>query len=333
MAIDVLPYGHPLRVGLIGSYGNRWANHAMARADALLVLGSRLDIRQTGADTAAFRAGRTIVHVDCEAGEMNNRVSGCTAITSEIQPFLSAALRLASASPHIASEGWSREIESLRVQWPDTEESKPAGGINPNEFFHELSHVARSAAAYVSDVGQHQMWAAQSLELQPEQRFLTSGGMGAMGFGLPAAIGASFAVPGQPVVVIAGDGGFQLNIQELQTVRRNELPLKIVILNNGCHGMVRQFQQSYFEERYQSTLWGYSAPDFERVAAAYDIPAVSIERPDQLDGALSWLFDGSQPALLQVMIDTYANAYPKLAFGRPMTEMEPLARPMDMEGT
>jgi acetolactate synthase-1/2/3 large subunit len=334
MAVDVLPYTHPLRVGLIGSYGNRWANHAIARSDVLLVLGSRLDIRQTGADTNAFRAGRTIIHVDCEAGEMNNRVTGCTAIDSELGPFLRAAAIMVSSSRITAPEAWLREIASLRAKWPDTAESLPLKGINPNAFFHELSHAARSAAAYVCDVGQHQMWAAQSLELEPEQRFLTSGGMGAMGFGLPAAIGASFAVPGQPVVLVAGDGGFQLNIQELQTVRRNDLPLKIVLLNNGCHGMVRQFQQSYFGERYQSTLWGYSAPDFERVAAAYDITGATIEREEQVGGALSWLFASPDaPALLQVMIDPYTNAYPKLAFGRPITEMEPLARPMDMEGT
>lgn len=154
-----------------------------------------------------------------------------------------------------------------------------------------------------------------------------------MGFGLPAAIGACFAVPGQPVVLIAGDGGFQLNIQELETVRRNGLPLKMILLNNGCHGMVRQFQQSYFHERYQSTLWGYTAPDFERVAGAYEIPAKTIDRDGDIDAALSWVNGSDGPALLQVMIDTYTNAYPKLAFGRPITEMEPQATPLEMEGT
>lgn len=334
MAVDALPYAHPLRVGLIGSYGNRWANLAIARSDVLLVLGSRLDVRQTGADTAGFRAGRRIYHVDCEPGEINNRVTGCVAIESELQPFLQAAARLAGTRRVVAPQAWRTEIASLREQWPDTNESPDLKGINPNAFFHELSGAGRAAAAYVSDVGQHQMWSAQSLELEAGQRFLTSGGMGAMGFGLPAAIGASFAVPGRPVVLIAGDGGFQLNIQELETVRRNGLPLKMILLNNGCHGMVRQFQQSYFHERYQSTLWGYSAPDFVRVAAAYDIPAQTIERQDEIGSALSWLLTrNGGPALLQVMIDTYTNAYPKLAFGRPITEMEPLAAPVDMEGT
>jgi acetolactate synthase-1/2/3 large subunit len=162
--------------------------------------------------------------------------------------------------------------------------------------------------------------------------------MGAMGFALPAALGAAAALEGRPLVVVAGDGGFQLNIQELQTVVRNELPLKLVILDNGCHGMVRQFQQSYFDERYQSTLWGYSAPDFARVAEAFGIESLAVDDPDDVEPALASLWrDAHRPTLLHVKIDTFANAYPKIAFGRPLTEMEPLAKPVEMtiemEGT
>ena len=125
---------------------------------------------------------------------------------------------------------------------------------------HRLSASSHPPVTYVVDVGQHQMWAAQSIDIAGDERFLTSGGMGSMGFALPAAIGAAFSTR-QPVVVIAGDGGFQCNIQELQTVVRNRLPIKMIVINNTCHGMVRQFQESYFDARYQSTLWGYSAPD------------------------------------------------------------------------
>ena len=178
------------------------------------------------------------------------------------------------------------------------------------------------------------MWAAQSLDIGPDQRFLTSGGMGAMGFALPAAVGAALACPDQAIVMIAGDGSFQLNIQELQTVVRNKLPLKMVILDNGCHGMVRQFQQSYFDERYQSTYWGYSAPDFARVAAAYGIEGRTVEDPADVEDALRWLWrDPHAPALLQTRIAPFANVYPKIAFGRPITEMEPFAKPIAMEGT
>ena len=177
------------------------------------------------------------------------------------------------------------------------------------------------------------MWAAQSLRLGPEQRFLTSGGMGAMGSGLPLAVGACLA-SADPVVLVAGDGGFQLNLQELQTVVRNGLPLKMVILNNRSHGMVRQFQESYFEGRYQSTCWGYSAPDFVAVAAAYGIDAGRAQADEELDEAIAemWLDPGA-PYLLEVAIDTAANAYPKIAFGHPISEMEPFVAPKAMEST
>lgn len=329
MAVDALPSTEPLRVGMIGSYGNRWANLAVGRADFLLVLGSRLDVRQTGSKTDAFKGDRVVFHVDCENGEINNRVRGCTAIVSELKAFLAAALSRLNGPgrrPSPDRAAWLAEIDGLRRAWPDTGELSGTAGINPNMLLHQLSAVSAAAAAYVVDVGQHQMWAAQSLDLGPAQRFLASGGMGSMGFALPAAIGASFAAPLQPIVMIAGDGGFQANIQELQTVAHHRLPLKMVILNNGCHGMVRQFQESYFEGRYQSTLWGYSAPDFAAVTGAYGIPARTVSAVADTDDALAWLWrDPSEPALLQVMIDTYANAYPKIAFGSPMTEMEPFA--------
>ncbi|HKO95964.1 MAG TPA: thiamine pyrophosphate-binding protein [Pyrinomonadaceae bacterium] len=325
MAVDALPFDDPLRVGMIGSYGNRWANLAIGRSDFLLVLGSRLDVRQTGSQTEMFKGERTIFHVDCEGVEINNRIKNCFAIVSDLKEFLSTALgTLKGRDLHARSE-WLEEIESLRSAWPDTSELSKSRGINPNALMHRLSVVANGAAAYVVDVGQHQMWAAQSLELGPTQRFLTSGGMGSMGFALPAAIGACFAAPAQPIMLIAGDGGFQANIQELQTVVHHRLPIKMMILNNGCHGMVRQFQESYFEGRYPATLDGYSAPDFSKLAEAYGIPARTIADETETGEALSWLWsDPNTPALLQVMIDTYANAYPKIAFGSPITEMEPL---------
>jgi len=334
MAVDVLPYTHPLRVGMIGSYGNRWANIAIGRSDFLLVLGSRLDIRQTGSDTKAFKGSRSIYHVDCEAGEINNRVAGCRPILADLRSFLAEAVQMSADLTFRDRPNWLAEIAELKRAWPDTGESQGLSGINPNEFMHQLAVTSRSAAAFVVDVGNHQMWAGQSLELGPGQRFLTSGGMGAMGFALPAAIGAALACPGQPVVIIAGDGGFQLNIQELQTVVHNYLPIKMVILNNQCYGMVRQFQQNYFAGRYQSTYWGYSAPDFARVAYAYGIDSHTVDDASDVQQALDRMWhDHKAPFLLQVMIDTFTNAYPKIAFGRPITEMEPFAKPVDMEGT
>lgn len=333
LAVDAMPSVDPLRVGMLGSYGNRWVNLAIARSDLLLVLGSRLDIRQTGADTRSFKAERLVFHVDCDPGEINNRVTGCRAIVADLRRFFDKALALTPHGPQPSRADWLAEIEDLRLEWPDTRELRDIDGINPNVFMHQLSAVSSPAAAYVVDVGQHQMWAAQSLEIGPEQRFLTSGGMGSMGFALPASVGTSFALPGKPVVVIAGDGGFQANIQELQTVARNRLPVKIIIMNNRCHGMVRQFQESYFEARYQSTLWGYSAPEFFKVAAAYGIRSKRVTGEDEVPDSLEWLWqEDDGPSLLEVMIDPMANAYPKIAFGRPITEMEPFAKPLAIEG-
>jgi acetolactate synthase-1/2/3 large subunit len=335
MAVDVLPYAHPLRMGMIGSYGNRWANWAIGTSDFLLVLGSRLDVRQTGSETESFKGGRVIFHVDCDAGEINNRISGCEAAVCQLKDFLAAGIKKLPEFKLPPRSDWLAQIAAQRREWPDVREvTTAAGSLNPNELMHSISQTASAACAFVVDVGQHQMWAAQSLELTGRQRFLTSGGMGSMGFALPAAVGVAFACPKEPVVVIAGDGAFQCNIQELQTVKRNQLPLKIVVINNHCHGMVRQFQESYFDSRYQSTLWGYSAPSFVKVAEAYGIPGRRITNPSEVAEALRWLWaDPVAPMLLEVDIASTANVYPKMAFGRPITEMEPFFKSKEMEGT
>ncbi|HEY9005596.1 MAG TPA: thiamine pyrophosphate-binding protein [Ohtaekwangia sp.] len=335
LGIDVIPFDHPQRVGFIGSYGNRWANIALGECDLLIVAGSRLDIRQTGADTAFF-ANRKIYHIDCENGEINNRVKGCVPIVKDVKNFLASFNKKYHSKQYKIEVNWLEHIQSLKSKWPDTEELKEAKGINPNKFMHQVSRASSSAGAFVVDVGAHQMWAAQSLEINNDQLFLTSGGMGAMGFALPASIGACLALNESPVVVIVGDGCMQINIQELQTVVRNKLAVKIIVMNNRNLGMIRQFQDSYFESRHQSTYWGYSAPDFEKVAVAYGIIAKTISEEKEIDAAMQWMWseeNKEQPALLQVMIDPYTNTYPKIAFGKPLTEMEPFAKPMEMEGT
>jgi acetolactate synthase-1/2/3 large subunit len=251
-----------------------------------------------------------------------------------LKDFLATGIKKLPGFKLVERTDWRAQIEIQRREWPDVRETGQATGLNPNEFMHSLSQASALACAYVVDVGQHQMWAAQSLELNGRQRFLTSGGMGSMGFALPASIGAAFACPQEPVVVIAGDGAFQCNIQELQTVKRNQLPLKMVIINNHSLGMVRQFQESYFDSRFQSTVWGYSAPDFVKVAEAYGIPGRRIAHPAEVAEALRWLWaDPLAPVLLEVDIASTVNVYPKMAFGRPITEMEPFFKSKEMEGT
>jgi acetolactate synthase-1/2/3 large subunit len=333
LGLDAIPATSPLRVGFMGSYGNRWANWAVAKADVLIVLGSRLDVRQTGSDVVGFHNGRLIFHVDVDETELNNHVPGCDVLHEDLAVFIPNVGSVLDSSS-TGTEPWLAEIAERKAAWSDTDENVPEVGINPNVAVRQLGETWSDIGAYVTDVGQHQMWAAQSLQLSHEQRFLTSGGMGSMGFGLPAAIGAAIGTPSKPVGLIAGDGGFQCNIQELQTLVRMQLPVRIVIFDNGCLGMVRQFQESYFQARYFSTKWGYSAPDFCAVARAYGIPAWHADDHDELAKALKEIaaHDGG-PSLLRLTINSDLNAYPKMAFGRPFGSMEPSVTPTEMEGT
>ena len=335
MGLDTLYYEHPQRVGFIGSYGNRWANIALGTCDFLLVLGSRLDIRQTGSDVRSFSANKKIFQVDCDTCEINNRLSDCIPIVSDLKDFFAYANEIIPTLKIPAYTKWQMTIEQLKEAWPDSKELTNVEGINPNNFFHLLSAASKEKAqGYVVDVGAHQMWAAQSLELSSEQFFMTSGGMGAMGFSLPAAVGASLSIMKKPVVVIVGDGAFQVNIQELQTVIRNKIPLKIIILNNQSLGMITQFQDSYFESRYQSTYWGYRAPNFVGIANSYGLSARSVAQEDEVLSALNWLWsDPLVPMVLEIMIQPHLHVYPKIAFGKPITDMEPFVKPVEMEGT
>ena len=187
-----------------------------------------------------------------------------------------------------------------------------------------LSFFMPSDSIICADVGQTQIWAAQSLKLKTNQRFLTQGGMGSMGSALAMGIGASFSQKNKKlVIVISGDGGFQLNIQELQTVYHHNLPIKIIILNNSCYGMVRQFQQQYFDSRFQSTVIGYSAPDFTRIAEAYKITSFKISKINEIEESLKKLFSNMQPMLLEIKIDRDFQALPKLSVNKPIEDQEP----------
>lgn len=333
MGVDVLPGDHLLRVGFIGSYGNRWANKTLGSSDLLIVLGSRLDIRQTGSDLQSFCEGKQIWQIDVDQAEMGVRVQSQHQICCSIQAVASHLSSLV-ATAQMRHPQWVKQIEVLRHQFPAVNEyAVEPGEVNPIEVLQILSDLTPTPCYYVTDVGQHQMWAAQTLSFAKSDRFLTSGGMGAMGFGLPAAIGAAFADTKATTILISGDGSFQLNIQELETIKRNQLNLKIVLFNNHCHGMVRQFQESYFEGKLQSTVDGYSAPDFVAVSKAYGLPASRLERQELAGQELNWLLGLHGPGLLEVPLSARSKVYPKLAFGRRFGEMEPEAKPVAMEST
>jgi acetolactate synthase-1/2/3 large subunit len=325
LGVDALDSLHTQRVGMIGSYGNRYANIAIKEADLLLVLGSRLDIRQTGTEVDAFHEDKKIFHVDVERAELNNRIKSCDVCCCDLKSFLGHMISGSVSLPPMNIQGWRDRLSGLIALYPDAMEQPPLkSGINPNSFIKTLSKASPDACGYAVDVGQHQMWAAQSIWLYKGQRFITSGGMGAMGFALPAAIGMAFASPRKPVVVIAGDGAFQINIQELETIKRHSLPLKIVVMNNHSLGMVRQFQDEVLNMNHQGTVEGYSVPDFVRIAKAYGIPAKIISKQSQVPFAMKWLWQEElKPALLQVDIDVRLNANPKIQFRRSIHQMEP----------
>jgi acetolactate synthase-1/2/3 large subunit len=323
LGLDVLPFNHPGRIGFIGTYGNRWANYALGSCDLLLVLGSRLDLRQTGSDIASFQKGKQIFHVDIDEAELNNRIRHCKTLKADLFDFFTQIKK--NESFRETPYEWIDEIMAKRSLRSDISELEHIEGINPNIFIHELSRASYKAKGFTGDVGNNQMWTSQSLELSEDQIFLTSGGMGSMGYALPAAIGASITFGSLPIVAIAGDGGFQINIQELQTIQRNNLPIKMVILNNHSLGMIRQFQDSYFDSCYQSSVWGYDTPDFAKVASAYGIESHSIGKKEEIKEGLAKLWrNPSKPFLLEVTLDVFTNVYPKIMFGSPITRMEPV---------
>ena len=237
MGLDAFPHDNDYYAGMIGAYGNRGANFAVANADFLLILGSRLDTRQTGTRPATFARAATIVHVDIDSNELNRSVKVQFPIKAHLKQFL-ILLNICLQNTSVAApKSWLEYIREGKQKFPSfPRKQSKSDEINPNEFIHQLSKQLSNDAVITVDVGQHQMWTGQSLEMKKDQRVFISGGMGAMGFALPTAIGAAFVNPEKQVVVIVGDGGFQINIQELQTIVRNNLKIKIIVLNNNCLG-------------------------------------------------------------------------------------------------
>jgi len=322
MGLDSFPHDHPLFAGMIGTYGNRYANLTVANSDLVLALGTRLDTRQTGTRPDTFARGARIVHVDIDPSELNNKVKADCIINADVKKFLTELIELDFEFNKNRILPWLGKIEQFKDRYPAF--ATPAGdAIEPNHFMHILSDFLPDDAIICVDIGQNQMWAAQSLVIKGTQRFLTQGGMACMGSALPMAIGACFAKPGKTVVVIAGDGGIQLSLQELQTVYHHNLPIKIIMLNNKCYGMVRQFQEQYFNSRFQSTVIGYSNPNFQDVVKAYRIDAMKISCNAETSSALHKLFSNQRPMFLEVDIAMESKVAPKLSVNRPIEDQDP----------
>jgi len=322
MGIDGFPHDNRVFSGMIGTYGNRYANLTVANADLVLILGARLDTRQTGTKPETFARSANIIHVDIDQHELNNKRKADIPINCDINYFLTLINKKMSSFDKNKIEPWRKLVNGYKKKYPSCgifSDNK----IGPNFFMSRLSRFLPEASVVCVDVGQNQMWAAQTLEIKKTQRFLTQGGAGAMGSSLAMAIGASFANPGKVIIAISGDGGFQLNIQELQTIYHYKLPVKIILLNNHCYGMVKQFQEQYFNSRFQSTVLGYSCPDFQAVASAYRIPVQKISQASKIDISLRKLFSNKHPGFLEIDINSNIKVIPKLSVNRPVEDQEP----------
>ncbi|WP_274362513.1 thiamine pyrophosphate-binding protein [Paenibacillus thermotolerans] len=320
MGLDAFSQDREEFFGLIGSYGNRYSNLAIANSDLIFILGSRLDSRQTGTRPDTFARAAKKIHVDIDYHELNEKVKADIAVHADLKSFLNKLNgKLKKDVNRLDLSHWYTILKDYKDRYPTSVFKDDS--IDPNWFMERLSSHFNNVHTICLDVGQHQMWASQSLKLKGNQRLINSGGMGAMGFALPAAIGAYMANPYGDVAVIAGDGGIQVNIQELDTVITNNIPLKIFIMNNRSLGMVRQFQDLYFEKRRQSTV--VSRMKFTEVAEAYGLKSFKIEKVEDVDSVVKEALHHQGPVLIEVMIDEESAVNPKLVVNRPIEDMYP----------
>lgn len=305
---------------MIGSYGNREANWAVQNCDLLIVVGARLDVRQTGADVGDFARRARVIQIDIDPAQLDNRVLADLSICATAESIFRAFPLRATTFPRL-DPNWLTELSIQRDCSQFNE--YPEWQISPSELFKKLNRIlAGRPVDYVCDVGNHQMWAAQSLRLSPGQTVHYSGGMGAMGFALPAAMGIALQSRNK-VVVITGDGSLQINIQELDTLNRLGLDLTVIVMNNSVLGMVKNFQDMYFDGRDQSTKKGYSSPSFADVAVAYRIAAHRIATAADMDRVLPLIAEHKGPLLIDVMMDGATECRPRLAFGSKLDEQFP----------
>jgi len=299
--------------GFIGAYGSRTANFIAAKSDLVIALGARLDVRQIGANRAAFAPDAKIVRVEIDKDELSLKAHDDEIqINADVKDVLNAMLGAQTKDLTL----WNMICDKIRDELAFIDDRLP------NKFVQSISKFIPEGSIITTDVGQNQVWVAQSFEVKKDQRIFFSGGHGAMGYSLPAAIGCALA-SGKEVYSFQGDGGIQMNIQELQTIARENIPVKVILFNNSSLGMIRHFQEMYFENNYVQTVpeGGYTVPDFEAIAGAYKIPYKCVTAPEDVDDKL---FDVAGPQFIEVKITEPTYVFPKLEFGKPNQDQEPL---------
>jgi acetolactate synthase-1/2/3 large subunit len=312
LGIGAFPDGHPLHLGMPGMHGEVHVNRAIQQADLVLGIGLRFDDRVTG-NPASFAARARIVHVDLDATEIGRTVTVALGITGDARVVLR---RLVDAVAPRACAAWLAAIRALTR--PDGGGRAYRGDLSPAAILAELHAVTGGRGTIVTDVGQHQMWAAKLYPYRRPHSHITSGGLGTMGFAVPAAMGVHLARPHEPVWAISGDGGFQMNMAEIATMVQEGLAVKLAIFNNGYLGMVRQWQQFFHGKRYSCTpIW---SPDYVKLADAYGIPGWRVTRAAELPGALAAAYAAPGPALVEFVIEQEANVFPMITPGGSLSE-------------
>lgn len=317
-ALGTIPTDAPGMLGMLGMHGSRAANEAVQGCDLLLVVGARFDDRATG-KLAEFAPDARVVHFDADASEVGKLRAAEVAVVGDLKAALAALTLRMRGGPPLDTQPWIVDCARAALDHAPRYDA-PGEGVYAPALLKRLSEAAGERFIAACDVGQHQMWAAQHCRFSRPEAHISSGGLGAMGFGLPAGIGAKLARPRDTVVTIAGDGGFMMNIQELATLRRYGVPLKIVLIDNSSLGLVRQWQELFFAGNY-SEIDLSDNPDFVRVAEAFGIEAFRIERRDQVDGGIARLLAADGPCLMHVIIDPKDNVWPLVPPGKSNADM------------
>ncbi len=322
---------HPLALGMLGMHGTAYANFAVSECDLLIAVGARFDDRVTGKlDEFASRA--KVIHIDIDPAEVGKNRAPEVPIVGDVRKVVVDLLRRCQevgdgVAPNQTQE-WLHRINRWREDYPLVVPHH-ADSMSPQEVIVELSRQAPEAY-YTTDVGQHQMWSAQFLKNGP-RRWISSAGLGTMGYGMPAAMGAKVALPNEEVICISGDASFQMNLQELGTLAQYGINVKTVIINNGWQGMVRQWQQAFFGERYSSSNMEAGKPDFELLAKAYGIKAITIRSRDELPDAIAAMLAHNGPVLVDAHVTKDENCYPMVAPGKSNSQMIGLPKQQNLE--
>lgn len=321
MGKGAFPEDHHLFVGMPGMHGGKYTNYAITETDLLFAVGVRFDDRVTG-KLATFATKAKVVHADIDPAEIGKNRSVDLPIVGDAKSVLGGVieeLRKMAAQPR--TEAWMRVIDDWRSRYPFHYHASETS-IMPEYAVERVRELTKDRPTiFCTEVGQNQMWACQYLKIREPRTWASSGGLGTMGFGLPAAIGAQLGRPDYLVIDIAGDGSIQMNSQELATAAINKLPVKVVILNNGYLGMVRQWQELFYDRRYSSSTLPQDCPDFVKLAEAYGAFGIRATSPAELDDALKKAFDFDGPAIVDVRVEREENVFPMVAPGGSIDEM------------